>query len=142
MLSIFTTNYLQTYNGFTWLLVSLSCDFNLLKEASFVSNSELAEITEDYQIRRRKEGTRRLISRLKMALLNVLLLGMMVVTLVGTFQHRKGDHWCTVVGLMVVLSSFVPLGVFGIAMYYYAGRFWDPDIPLAVPTTPLRANSD
>ena len=61
-----------------------------------------------------------------------MLMGLMVMTLVGTLQHKKGDHWCTVVATMVVLSSFVPLGVFGIAMYYYSGRFWDPDIPLAV----------
>ena len=67
-----------------------------------------------------------------MFILNVLLLIFLVVTLIGSFQHRRGDTWCTAVATLIVVSSFLPLGVFGIAMYYYAGRFSDPDIPLAV----------
>lgn len=32
ILSIFTNNYMHLYNAFTWLLVSLSCDYTANKD--------------------------------------------------------------------------------------------------------------
>ncbi len=83
-------------------------------------------ITEDYLIRSEKEKQRKCIYYLKNYFITLLLLAMLIFSLFGTLNQQFNDSWCTLVSVMLVISSFLPLVVFGIAMFFYAGRFWDP----------------
>lgn len=40
VLSIFSNNYMHLYNGFTWLLISLSCDYTTTKERSTLQEDQ------------------------------------------------------------------------------------------------------
>ena len=64
--------------------------------------------------------------------LHILLLGMLLVSVFGTMFHTKDDRWCDAVTISVVVSSFLPLIVFGSAVFFYAERFWDPEVSIVV----------
>ena len=49
-----------------------------------------------------------------------ILLVMLLLSLFGTLYHKSDDGWCNVVTVAVVFSSFVPLVVFGVAVFFYA----------------------
>lgn len=38
ILSIFTNNYMHVYNGFTWLLISRSCDYTTTRERTSIQD--------------------------------------------------------------------------------------------------------
>ena len=64
--------------------------------------------------------------------LHVMLLGMLLVSIFGTMFHQDGDNWCTAVTISVVISTFLPLITFGVAVFFYAERFWDPEVSIVV----------
>ena len=110
---------MHIYNGFTWLLISLSCDFNLVKDGS-VRDSFMA-IGEDEQLRKKKERTKRIVNFMKRITVHGILLVMLLLSLFGTLYHKSGeDGWCNVVTVAVVISSFLPLVVFGVAVFFHA----------------------
>lgn len=76
-----------------------------------------------------KEAKRRRIYYLKKYVVNSLLMAMLGLSIFGTLNHQEGDSWCAIVAVMLVCSSVLPLVVFGIALYFYVSRFWDPEIP-------------
>lgn len=59
ILSVFTSNYMYTYNAFTWLTIALSCDFSVgkqslaLTESESVLSSTIMTAPEKLQVRRR-----------------------------------------------------------------------------------------
>lgn len=55
-------------------------------------------------------------------------LGMLVVSFVGTLDHKKNDSWCGYVTAMMVASSFIPFLIFAVAVFLFAKNFWDPEI--------------
>lgn len=65
-------------------------------------------------------------------------LGMLITSLLGTLSHKPEDAWCGIVSVCLVLSSFLPLAVFAVALYFYARRFWEPEVPALVPMPRLR----
>jgi hypothetical protein len=123
---------MHIYNGFTWLLISLSCDFNATSERPPSAHDPLLQITEDYQLRQHKDVTRRKVHAFKNYVIHCLLLGLLLLSLFGTLNHKTGDSWCGVVYGAVIAASFLPLGVFGTAIYFYAERFWDPEVSKVV----------
>ena len=111
---------MHIYNGFTWLLISLSCDFNLLKEGSVTTMSEASFIREDELLRKRKESIKMKVNLARRTVLHLLLLGMLLMSVFGTMFHQEGDSWCIAVTVSVVISSFLPLVAFGAAVFFYA----------------------
>lgn len=51
---------------------------------------------------------------------------MLILSILGTLMHRKGDDWCSVVNFSLVFSSLLPLFVFGVAFGLYLKKFSDP----------------
>jgi hypothetical protein len=75
-----------------------------------------------------KEVKRKRIYYLKSYVINCLLMAMLGVSIFGTLNHADGDSWCAIVSGLVVTSSFLPLIVFGVALFFYIRQFWDPEI--------------
>ena len=60
-------------------------------------------------------------------MLYCLLFSMLGISLFGTLDHKKDDAWCYIVTITIAVSSVLPLGVLGLAMYFYVSKFWDPE---------------
>jgi hypothetical protein len=44
VLSIFTNNYVHLFNAYTWLLISMNCDFTLLNESQVNLEDDESEV--------------------------------------------------------------------------------------------------
>lgn len=126
IMSIYSNNYMHLYNGFTWLLISLTCDYNAARGELVLGKFTYGHYGGLSHSIGEGKAKEMYLLYFKNYFITLLLLAMLIFSLFGTLNQQFNDSWCTLVSVMLVISSFLPLVVFGIAMFFYAGRFWDP----------------
>lgn len=53
---------------------------------------------------------------------------LLVLSIFGTLNHQKDDSWCIIINVSIIISSSIPLIVYGIAFALYLRKFSDPEV--------------
>lgn len=53
---------------------------------------------------------------------------LLVLSIFGTLNHQKHDSWCIIINISIIISSSIPLVVYGIAFALYLRKFSDPEV--------------
>ena len=67
---------------------------------------------------------------------------MQLYCLFATITIMKCSQWCIAVSVVTTLTTYTPLLVFSLALYFLFRKFADLTIPLLVPIPSLRLRSD
>jgi len=53
---------------------------------------------------------------------------LLLLSVVGTMNHKTGDNWCIMISISIVFASILPLFIFGAAMTMFTSKFSDPEV--------------
>lgn len=67
---------------------------------------------------------------------------LLVLSIFGTLNHQKNDSWCIIINISIIISSSIPLIVYGIAFALYLRKFSDPEVSKKVPCPLFRPRLD
>jgi hypothetical protein len=129
IISILTNNILLLFNAFNWLAIAKNCDFTERDDSNFVQLDEVENLShEESIIKISQNNDRKKLHYAKVYFLYCFLPMLLILSIVGTLNHHQNDSWCIIINISIIVSSLIPLVVFGFAFALFLKKFSDSDV--------------